>query len=228
MNQALVIGGSDGIGRALTHRLLGEDWTVRVLSRSPYPETHEQCTSEISDVTDPAYPERLGSLPELPDLVVYAAGIGEELDTPGAKTSLAGQSRTFAVNLTGAVVTLEALLPRMLERGSGHVLVLSSLADLLASPEAPAYAASKAGLTSYVEGIDRWTRPQGVALTNVRFGFVDTKMAKAPWRPCMLPVERAVDHLMACLRDRPRRLSRPRRLALAVEILGLSQRIPGL
>jgi len=52
------------------------------------------------------------------------------------------------------------------------------------SSEAPAYNASKAALSSYVEGLSLALRGTGVALTNVRLGFVDTKMAKASAKPC--------------------------------------------
>jgi hypothetical protein len=46
--------------------------------------------------------------------------------------------------------------------------------------------------------------------TNVRFGFVDTKMAKGDMRPFMMTVEKAVDHLESCIKNRPARYTAPK------------------
>jgi len=46
-------------------------------------------------------------------------------------------------------------------------------------------------------------------MTNVRFGFVDTKMAKGDVKPFMMNVENAVDHLLTCIRRKPRRYTAP-------------------
>jgi hypothetical protein len=58
-----------------------------------------------------------------------------------------------------------------------------------------------------------------VAVTVVRFGFVDTKMAKAPSKPLMITVEKAVDVLIETVRSRPAVISYPRSMALAVRML---------
>ena len=80
--------------------------------------------------------------------------------------------------------------------------------------QAPGYAASKAGLTSYLLGLRGALRPHGVRVTIVRFGFVDTKMAKSPVKPLLLSVERAADVgcATACVPGR-RSSPRPRRMA---------------
>lgn len=69
--------------------------------------------------------------------------------------------------------------------------------------EAPSYHASKAGFSAYLQGLARAVRPCGVRVTNVRFGFVDTKMAKGGRKPLRMSVEQAADHIDACLRKRP-------------------------
>jgi NAD(P)-dependent dehydrogenase (short-subunit alcohol dehydrogenase family) len=201
-SHAIVVGNSDGIGLALTHRLIAGNWQVTGVSRSPGP-----VTAHVADVTGDAYPEILrAALPA--DLVVYCAGIGEPADLPA-------QTRTIAVNLLGAARTAEVVIPAMVAAGGGHFIGLSSLADVLVSGEAPGYAASKAGLTSYLTGLNLAYRKHGVAVTTVRFGFVDTKMAKGPGTPGKIPVERAVDVIMRCLRDRPVVVSAPRAVAAA-------------
>jgi hypothetical protein len=95
-------------------------------------------------------------------------------------------------------------------------VALSSIGDEVPSPYAPSYAASKAGLSSYLAGLALALRPRGVRVTNVRLGFVDTKMAKAPVKPMMIPVGCAVEVVMRGLERRPARVTYPWRMAALV------------
>ncbi|ATE54337.1 short-chain dehydrogenase [Actinosynnema pretiosum] len=214
--RALVIGNSDGIGLALSRRLLADGWQVVGLSRRAAPVEHPAYAHHTRDVTDPGYPALLAEIGHV-DLCVYAAGVGDLLELP----DLAPQTRALEVNLLGLARTAEVVLPDMLAAGAGHLIGLSSLADALISPQAPGYAASKAGMTSYLRGLAGAARGTGVAVTCVRFGFVDTKMAKSPAKPALLTVDEAVDALLRCLRTRPAVLSRPRRMAVAATALRL-------
>lgn len=207
---AMIVGNSDGIGRALTARLLSEGWTVTGLSRSPAPFRDHR----VVDVTSPSFPSVVASVGDVA-LFVYAAGVGDLLSLD----SLAPQTRALEVNLLAAARALEVVVPRMLAAGTGHVIGLSSLSDGLITPAAPGYAASKAGLTSYLMSLDGAVRPRGVAVTTVRFGFVDTKMAKSPVTPFKISPEKAVDVLMRCIRRRPAVVSYPRRMAVAAGVL---------
>jgi NAD(P)-dependent dehydrogenase (short-subunit alcohol dehydrogenase family) len=116
------------------------------------------------------------------------------------------------VNLLGAAETLAILLPSMMAAGRGHFVGLSSIGDGI-WPDAASYAASKAGLSSYLGGLALGLRSRGARITNLRFGFVDTKMAKARTRPFMITTERAVDVIQRCLRRRPARYTYPKRMA---------------
>ena len=58
-------------------------------------------------------------------------------------------------------------------------------------------------------GLALGTRRTGVYVTNVRFGFVDTNMAKGDVKPFMIPVEKAVDNLMKCIQKKPARHTTP-------------------
>lgn len=211
MTRALIVGNSDGIGLALTHRLLAAGWHVTGISRRPAPAG----VSHVADVTAADYPEVVAAAGDV-DVCVYAAGVGELL----TGDDLAAQTRALEVNLLGAARTIEVVGPRMLAAGRGHLIGLSSLADAVISADAPGYAASKAGLTSYLLGLDGFLRPRGVPVTAVRFGFVDTKMAKSPVTPFKISPEKAADVLMRCIRTRPAVVSYPRRMAALTGTLG--------
>lgn len=212
--RALIIGNTDGIGQALTHRLLDLGWAVSGVSRRGSAIEHDAYTHRTADVTAADFPAALAGPWEL---CVYCAGIGEMLDLD----QLEQERRVFEVNLLGAVRAIEGVLPGMLTRGAGHIIVLSSLADVMVTPDAPSYSASKAGLSSYVEGLAKYLRKQksSVAVTNVRFGFVDTKMAKGDSKPFMMSVARAVAHIESAMAKRPVRYSVPWQMHLLTILL---------
>lgn len=170
-------------------------------------------------MTSPDFPRALSEIDNV-DLCVYAAGIGDTLTD-----DFTAQTRAIEVNLLGAARTVEVIVPKMLAAGRGHLIGLSSMADTLISADAPGYAASKAGLSAYFLGLDAALRPRGVAVTTVRFGFVDTKMAKSPVTPFRIPTEKAVDVLLTCVRKRPALVSYPRRMAALTGVLGPALRL---
>jgi short-subunit dehydrogenase len=101
------------------------------------------------------------------------------------------------------VKTAAAVIPHMVKKGEGHFIGVSSVADELLSSEAPSYHASKAGFSNYLGGLALALKAKGIYVTNVRFGFVDTKMAKGDVKPFMMSLEKAVDHLESCIRKKP-------------------------
>ncbi len=223
--KALLVGNSDGIGLATTKRLLAAGWDVVGISRSPSPITGNNYKNRVADVSESEYPELLtGLLQEGPvDLCVYFVGIGELLDP----LNMSAETKVFEVNLLGMVKTATAVLPRMVEKGQGHFIGVSSMADELLSAEAPSYNASKAGFSNYLGGLALALKPKGVHVTTVRFGFVDTKMAKSDVKPFMMSVEKAVDHLQACMKKKPARYSAPKIMIPLLKLLKLVMKLRG-
>ena len=205
---ALIIGNSDGIGLAASKTLLERGWRVIGISRSPSPVDHPEYTHHVSDLKDDVYPGVLESLirngPPL-DVCIFSAGIGELLNI----ADMGNEIKTVNINFLGMVKTTAVVIPAMAAEGKGHFLGISSVADEMISAEAPGYHASKAGFSNYLEGLALALRPKGVRITNVRFGFVDTKMAKGDVKPFMMSVPRAVDHIMICIEKKPARYTAP-------------------
>lgn len=223
MKTAIVIGNSSGIGAALTRRLLGQNFEVVGISKSPSPIAHPQYVHTIQDVTEDTYrsvlSEVLSSLGTV-NLCVYCAGVGETLDPD----KLSSQTKVFQVNTMAAVVTTELVVTQMLKQGHGHFIGLSSMADSLILPEAPSYCATKAGISRFWESLALGLSKKSVKITNVRFGFVDTKMAKAPIRPFMLSVEKAVDFIISVIK-RPRvRATKPKIVIPLVWLINVPNR----
>jgi len=215
----LVIGCSDGIGRQVALSLIGRGERVVGISRRDAGIGDPRYEHHTVDVSTAEFPVRLRAIISAhPDLAaaIHCAAVGSDFD-PG---DLRGELVCFRTNLVSAVETAAVLVPHWRERGAGgHLVVLSSLADLVVLSDAPSYAASKAGLSRWLRGLGLALRKDGIAVTNVRFGFVDTKLAVAPVRPFLMSRERAARVVLGALRSRRAVVSRPRRalwLATAV------------
>lgn len=207
--KAVIIGNSDGIGLATTKTLLEQGWQLCGLSRSPSPIDHANYNHVVKDIGDSDYLETLTTILENSgpfSRCLFCVGIGELLDTDNMDQEV----HIVDINLMGLIKTTSLVIPHFLKQGGGHFVGLSSLADELLSPEAPSYNAAKAGFSNYLESLALALRPKGIQVTNVRFGFVDTKMAKGDQRPLMMSLDKAVGHLMKCLKHKPIRYTAPR------------------
>jgi len=206
--KALLIGNSDGIGLTTTEELLKRGWKVVGISRSDSPIQDPSYEHIVAEVQNAEYSGRLKSVLEKHepiDLCIFCAGIGEVLDP----SNMEGEVKILEVNLLGMVKTASCVIPLMVKRGKGHFIGISSVADELVSAEAPSYHASKAGFSNYLEGLALALEPRGVYVSNIRFGFVDTKMAKGDVKPFMMGVERAAQHLLSCIEKKPVRYTAP-------------------
>ena len=206
--KALVIGNSDGIGLATTRQLLEQGWKVVGISRSESPIQDQLYEHIVAEVQDAEYSRKLKSVLEKDEpvgLCIFCAGIGEMLDP----SNMESEVMILEVNLVGMVKTASCVIPLMVKRGKGHFIGISSVADELLSAEAPSYHASKAGFSNYLEGLALALKPRGVYVSNVRFGFVDTKMAKGDVKPFMMGVERAAQHVLTCMEKKPVRYTAP-------------------
>jgi short-subunit dehydrogenase len=206
--KALLIGNSDGIGLAATRELLKQGWKVVGISRSDSPIQDPSYEHIVAEVQDAEYSGKLKSLLEKDeplDLCIFCAGIGEMLDL----SNMEDEVKILEVNLLGMVKTASCVIPLMVKRGKGHFIGISSVADELVSAEAPSYHASKAGFSNYLEGLALALKSRGVHVSNVRFGFVDTKMAKGDVKPFMMGVERAAQHLLTCIEKKSVRYTAP-------------------
>lgn len=201
IEKALLVGNSDGIGLATAKRLLEQGWEIVGISRSKSPINHGSYTHQIVDVGSVDFKEQLDSL--IRDgpfsLCIYFVGIGELLNP----IDMSNEAHVVDVNFTGMVKTAAAIIPNMVKNGHAHFIGLSSVADELLSAEAPSYHASIAGFSNYLGGLSLAMKSKGIYVTNIRFGFVDTKMAKGNVKPFMMSIEKAVDHLEYCIKRKP-------------------------
>jgi short-subunit dehydrogenase len=114
------------------------------------------------------------------DCVIACAGIGGGAALAGPSGESPEVVRAVLdVNVQGVVNTVTPLMDRMIARRSGRIAIVSSLAGLIALPDSPAYCASKAAVVAYGEALRRLLRRNGVSVTVICPGFVDTDMARS-------------------------------------------------
>ena len=198
----LLIGNSDGIGAAITQALLLQGDNVVGVSRSPSPLGPNCPKHVVQDVAAPDYPIVLRNLlaeESFFDACIFCAAIGSNLKLP----DLSHEAQVIDVNFTAMVRTLTELAPTWLEKKQGHFIGLSSVADDFYNADAPSYTASKAGFSNYLVSMALKFNPHGLHVTNIRFGYVDTKLPKASWKPMMMTTEKAAQHVLKCLKTRP-------------------------
>jgi short-subunit dehydrogenase len=209
VSTALLIGNSDGIGLKVTEALIARGFDVVGISRSRSSIDHERYRHHVCEVQKPDYDFILGSVLKTHhpiDVCLYCVGIGELFEP----SNMDKEAEIISVNFVGMVATAARVIPSMLEHQSGHFVGISSVADVLLSPQAPSYHASKAGFSAYLESLALALKGTGVMVSNIRFGFVDTKMAKGEVQPFKMTVERACEHVLRVIDKRPARYTAPR------------------
>ncbi len=230
---AVVTGAASGMGRALCWELAREGVRLGVLDRNAegLASLQEQlrkqgasCSLAVADVSDrQAVRSAISSLvTELGpvDLLVACAGITGA--TFVNDLAVEQMEAILRVNVLGVVYPLEAVLPDMLARQSGHIVALSSLAGCRGMPFSAAYSASKAALMTYLESLRPALRRRGIAVTTVLPGFVRTPlMINALVQPpmAMMEPEAAARHILRAIRRRSRVYAFPWSTGLLLRVL---------
>jgi len=154
------------------------------------------------------------------DLVVANAGVGVERSA-AYSWSWPAIRETVQINYTGAIATVTALLPKMVARGKGHVVAISSLASYGPLPDAAGYSSPKAGLSRFMECLALDLQSTGVVTSTVHVGFVATPMVAKSTIPLpfLMTTDKAARHIIAKLVKRKREINFPFAMVILVRII---------
>jgi len=180
--RVLITGASRGIGRGLAEGFAGEGARVALLARSEgaLRQLAEQLggTAFAVDLSEPGGTDGLIERIEADggpiDVLVNNAGVSYVkymLDNSPEEIE-----RLFRLNLLAPVHLCRQVIPRMLARGGGHIVNISSMAAVLAPPGLVHYSASKAGLSHYTAGLRQDLRGLPIDTTLVELGSVPTEL----------------------------------------------------
>src|SRR6201994_568566 len=174
---ALLTGATGGLGRAIAQGLAGagaslllsgrREEDLLALAESLPGEGHRVV---VADLAEDGEAERLAAAAAGVDILVANAGL------PGAgwlaEFTANEVKRALRVNLEAPMLAAPALFPEMLERGSGHLVFVSSLSGKAASPRTSIYNATKFGLRGFALGLRPDLAPHGVGVSIVSPGFI--------------------------------------------------------
>jgi len=210
--RALVIGASSGLGASLVRELVRQGWRVGALARrgEELERLREECGPErvvarVHDVHErAAVPElfeglvrELGGL----ELLIYAAGVmppvgPQEYDT-------ATDVEILTVNTLGAMAWCNPAAEYFQSRRAGAIVGLSSIAGDRGRKGQPAYGASKAALSHYLEALRNRLGDYGVHVCTIKPGPIDTPMTRGlEGLPMMISAERAAREILGAVRRR--------------------------
>ncbi len=229
---AWITGAGKGLGRAVALSLVSRGWTVAASARSETDlltlasESARETGSVfpfVVDVTDEAammatvaaLEEKIGPL----DLVILNAGTHEPVRA--REFSVEPFRKLFETNVMGVVHGLAAVLPRLIARRVGHVVVVSSVAGYRGLPTGSAYGATKAALTNMCEALKPELDRYGVRITVVNPGFIRTPLTdKNPFKmPFLMEPDDAAERLVRGLDSGRFEITFPRRFTWFLKLL---------
>lgn len=155
------------------------------------------------------------------DLLIANAGLGGAAALAPRGGEDGAQARALlAVNTLGLINTVTPLLPQMRARRRGHLVLIGSLQGGIGLPQAPVYSASKAAVGIYADGLRRLLRADGLRVTTVLPGFIDTPMSQSLQmaRPFLWSADRAARRIAQDVARGARYSIFPRPLQIAIAL----------
>lgn len=225
----MITGASSGIGRGLALEIASRGAHLGLLAR------REELLNELAteararnvkavtasaDVRDATairaaadrFRNELGPI----DVLIANAGIG----TADHALQLAPDhaAEVIGINVLGAVNSVAAVAPEMVERGHGRLVAISSLAAYRGLPKSAAYCASKAALTAYFESVRIDLRKTGVGVTIIYPGFIKTALTsgRVSKMPYLMELDYAVKKIVSAIEKEKKTYAFPWRLATFV------------
>lgn len=182
-----VTGASSGIGEALARELAGrgarlilssrrEERLEEVRASLTHPERHRVVPLDLAEpesLREAARRVREEAGPV--DVLVHNGGVSQR--SRAEETSLEVDRKILEVDYLGAVALTKAVLPSMLERGSGRIVVVSSLVGHIGTPLRSAYSAAKHALHGFFDSLRAEVHDRGVRVTIVCPGFIRTRVS---------------------------------------------------
>ena len=207
MKKILIVGATSGIGKELAKIYSRQGWEVAIAGRrtelldklsEELPAKTYRLTLDVAKTEETKRSiEKLFDDIQGVDLVVINAGIGHLNDALNWEK----EKETIETNVLGFAVVANAAMRHFLKKGTGHLVGISSIACLRGSHIAPAYNASKAFVSNYLEGLRVKVAKKNLPITvsDIRPGLVDTEMAKGEGLFWLAPPEKAANQIFQAI-----------------------------
>jgi len=222
-----IVGASTGIGHATAAALHGLGAQVIVSARKAqalddFVQHHPGSVALVLDATDSVAVQAaaLQLLAQGPlDVVMYCAGHYQAMRADAL--NLPELRRHIEVNYLGGLNLLQAVLPALLARGTGHLSLVGSVAGYRGLPQSLAYGPTKAALINLAETLYLDLRPKGLGVSLINPGFVATPLTagNAFAMPALLTPEQAARAIVQGWADGEFEIHFPKRFTLWMKAL---------
>src|SRR4051794_18276194 len=181
--RVLITGASRGIGDALARRFAEAGAQVALVARSA-----DAIAKLAADLGGTAHPADLADPAQVATLINHVEDEAGPVDVLVNNAGLAPTSgaiqdwtreeleQIYRVNLLAPAELCRQVIPRMLRRGQGHIVNISSLAGVAVFPGLAAYSSTKAGLTQFTPGLRADLKKLPIGTTVVELGPIPTEM----------------------------------------------------
>lgn len=231
MQKIIIIGATSGIGRALAEIYLSNNCMVGITGRRQHLLDELKTTNsnlvrtacfDVKADQNIAHLSRLIEEMNGVDLFIYNAGIGsvsEQLDWQKDKD-------TYETNVKGFIEMTNYMFNYFIGQGHGHIAATSSVASQRGNSFAPAYSASKAFMSVYMEGLHMKARrlKANIHITDIQPGFVNTRDSQENARFWVVPVNRAAILMESAISRKKWRAYVPSRWWLVAQLM---KNVPG-
>lgn len=188
--KVIIIGASSGMGRELAKIMAAHNYIVGVaapqeeLLATLQQEIPTQTYRSVIDVTQNNARDKLSQfINEMngADVIVICAGIGD----PNPTLDFTIDKQTIDVDVIGFCAMATVSMHHFIKQGHGHLAVISSIAGIRGNYTAPAYNASKAFISNYLQGLRKKIARENlhIDITDIKPGFVDTVMKHTYAKP---------------------------------------------
>jgi short-subunit dehydrogenase len=225
----MITGASSGLGRGMALEIAARGGHLGLLARredllkeivSEAKQRNVKAVAATADVRDAKavreaadrFREELGPI----DILIANAGIG----TADHAVSLTPEhaANVIGINVLGAVNSVAAVLPEMVQRKEGRLAAISSLAAYRGLAKSAAYCASKSALSAYFESLRIDLRRSGVGVTIIHPGFIKTDLTagREAKMPYLMELEDGVKRILSAIEKEKRIYAFPWQLATIV------------
>ena len=230
--RALIIGASSGIGAAIARKLARQGYIVILLARREdlLERLQEEINADTNDKRAYGYTHDVTAFDEIPtlfqrilkemkriDVCVYNAGVMPEMS--GDEYSFDKDRQIMLVNVLGAIAWLNQAALLFTRMGSGQIVGISSVAGDRGRVGKPAYHASKAALTTYLEALRNRLSRFGVTVLTVKPGVVATDMSGKSESLMVISPNQVADDIWRALRKRKQVIYTPTRWRVIMWII---------
>jgi len=186
MKKTIIIGASSGIGKELTKIFASHGWEVGIAARRTdllneliveiptkiYTTTIDIRNTNIAIQSLEKLIKDVGDV----DIIVISSGVGHM----NSLLDWSKEKETIETNVSGFTAMTGAAMHYFIQKRSGHLVGISSIASIRGDNAGPAYSASKAFMSNYLEGLRKKVAKEklNITITDIQPGFVNTAMAK--------------------------------------------------